>query len=344
MKDSGRIIAILRAVVLLCLFVPSGTYAADAMTLDKVQARGMLRCGVSEGIAGFSVRDAAGHWSGIDVDFCRALAAAALHDSNKVVFVPLKASVRFAALQIGAVDLLARNTTWTLLREGALEVQFAGVLFYDAQALMVRTQSGKQSVASLKGEVVCVQKDTSTEDHLRAYSQANSLDLKPLVMDSATELNRAFFAGRCSTYTADSSYLSALRARAPDGALAYTILPERISKEPLGPVVRGGDNRWLTLVRWVLFTLIAAEELGVTRENHRMRIRDPLVEDALVPDNTVTRTLGVEPGWTIRALESVGNYGEMFDRNLGAQSPLALERGINGLWTHGGLMYAPPMR
>ncbi|SAL64332.1 transporter substrate-binding domain-containing protein [Caballeronia humi] len=199
------IIRLLLLCLALLMVVDLTAQAARGDTLAQARSRGFLRCGVSEGFAGFSVRDATGHWSGMDVDFCRALAAAVLHDSNKVVFVPLKASARFAALQMGAVDLLARNTTWTLLREGALQLQFAGVLFYDAQALMVRTQGGKRSIASLKGETVCVQKDTSTEDHLRAYSQANSLDLKPLVMDSAIELSRAFFAGRCSAYTADSS-------------------------------------------------------------------------------------------------------------------------------------------
>jgi len=209
---------------------------------------------------------------------------------------------------------------------------------------MVPGQGQGHSVASLKGATVCVQKDTSTEDHLRAYSAANGLDVKPLVMDSAPELEKAFFAGRCSAYTADASRLTAMRLHAPGGATSFAILDERISKEPLGPVVLGDDAPWLTLVRWVLFTLIAAEELGVTRQNLQARIGDPVVRQALVPDDTVTRTMGVEPGWTLRALQSAGNYGEMFDRNLGAQSPLRLQRGINGLWTHGGLMYAPPMR
>jgi general L-amino acid transport system substrate-binding protein len=181
-------------------------------------------------------------------------------------------------------------------------------------------------------------------NHLIAYSTANGLGVKPLVMESANDARDAFLAGRCIAYTADSSYLDGLRLRAPGGAAAFTILPERISKEPLGPVVRGDDVAWLTLVRWVLLTLIAAEELGVTRENLQTQVHDPTIRQALVPDDTVTRTIGVNPGWTLRALQSEGNYGEIFNRNVGAGTPLGLERGANGLWTHGGLMYAPPLR
>jgi general L-amino acid transport system substrate-binding protein len=324
--------------------VPSISNAADGEALASVKTRGVLRCGVSEGVAGFSAQDAAGQWSGIDVDFCRALAAAALGDSRKVAFVPLKASERFPALETRRIDVLSRNTTWTLLREGALKAQFAGVLFYDNQAFMVPAASASQSAGALKGATVCVQKDTSTLSHLIAYSDASGADIKPLVAGSADEARRAFFAGRCAAYTADASYLAALLLHAPGGSQAFAILPERISKEPLGPVVRGGDQAWLTLVRWVLLTLIAAEEMDVTRENLEIRLRNPSVSRALVPDDTVTRSIGVEPGWTVRALESVGNYGQMFDRNVGAHSPLGLARGTNDLWTRGGLMYAPPIR
>jgi general L-amino acid transport system substrate-binding protein len=345
MMDAGRIVGALMLAVLFALIgLPSGAQAEDGETLINAKARGVLRCGVSEGTAGFSARDASGQWTGIDVDFCRALAAAALGDGNKVAFVPLKASARFPALITREIDVLSRNTTWTLLREGTLKVQFAGVLFYDSQAFLVPAGSGQRSVASLKGATVCVQKDTSTLDHLLAYSTVNGLNIKPLVMDSPNELSRAFFAGRCAAYSADSSYLGALRLNAPDGGSNFVILPERISKEPLGPVVRGGDDPWLTLVRWVLFTLIEAEEIGVTRENLQARMRDPAVRQALIPDDTITRSIGVEAGWTLRALQSAGNFGEMFDRNVGAHSRLGLERGINGLWTHGGLMYAPPIR
>lgn len=345
MTTGGRIVSAIWLVVIVALIgLPSSVAAADGETLINVKARGVLRCGVSEGVSGFSARDGSGHWLGIDVDFCRAVAAAALGDPARVEFIPLTASARFPALAMGDVDLLARNTTWTLLREGALKVQYAGVLFYDSQAFMVPRQGEVPSVASLKGARVCVQKDTSTESHLRAYSAALGLEIKPLVMNSASELEKAFFAGRCSAYTADASYLTAISLHAPGGAASFVILGERISKEPLGPVVLGNDVPWLTLVRWVLFTLIAAEELGVTRANLQARMGDPVIRQALVPDDTVTRTIGVEPGWTLRVIQSTGNYGEMFDRNLGAQSPLRLQRGLNGLWTHGGLMYAPPMR
>ena len=246
--------------------MPAPTLSAPSDTLAQVKARGVLRCGVSEGIAGFSQQDASGHWSGIDADFCRAVAAATLGDANRVAFVPLKTSARFPALRTGRIDLLARNTTWTLLREGTLAIKFAGVLFYDAQAFMVLTKSGVRTLASLKGAAVCVQRETTSESDLAGYSNANSLDLKPLVLGSEAELQQAFIAGRCSAVTADTSLLATLRSRAPDGALSMTILSERISKQPQAPAVRGGDDGWLVIVRWVLFTLIAAEEVGVTRE------------------------------------------------------------------------------
>lgn len=319
-------------------------HAADGDTLAQARARGTLRCGVSEGIAGFSAKDASGRWSGIDADFCRAVAAAALGQADKVTFVPLKASGRFPALRTGVVDLLSRNTTWTLARESTLRVQFAGILYYDGQAFMVSRQNGIRSIAGLDHATVCVEKGTSSEDHLATYSAANRLSVKPLVVDSATEVADAFFSGRCSAYTADASQLAAARLRVRDGSQAYAILPERISKEPLGPVVRNDDQRWLTLVRWVLFSLIAAEEAGITQASAGARMRDPAVARAFEAGADASQALGVEPGWAARAVQSVGNYGEMFDRNLGAQSPLGLERGLNRLWTQGGLMYAPPVR
>jgi general L-amino acid transport system substrate-binding protein len=321
----------------------SSAHAADGDTLTQIRARGVLRCGVSEGIQGFSLRDATGRWTGIDADFCRAVAAAALGDAAKVAFVPLRASARFPALNEGMIDLLTRNTTWTLLRESALRVQFAGVLYYDTQAFLVRGSDGVQSAESLKDESICVEKGTSTDDHLRAYSAEHRLNLKPLVLESAGEARTAFFAGRCRAYAADTSHLVAVRLDAPDGPQSTVILPERIAKEPLSPAVRGGDQSWATLVRWVLFSLVSAEEVGVTRDNLEDRLADPAVQRALFADEPINRSLGVERGWTVRAVQSVGNYGEMFDRNLGSRSPLDLERGPNRLWTQGGLMYAPPM-
>ncbi|APR38490.1 amino acid ABC transporter substrate-binding protein [Paraburkholderia sp. SOS3] len=345
MTEKAELLGVALLVVLLAFTgLAPAAQPTDGKTLISVRARGVLRCGVSEGIEGFSSRNAAGQWTGIDVDFCRALAAAALGDARKVQFVSLRTAARFPALVTGDIDVLSRNTSWTLLREAALKVQFAGVIFYDSQAFIVPANSGLRSATSLKGATVCVQKDTSTMNHLVVYSTALDLRMTPLVMESADDASDAFLSGRCTAYTADASYLDALRLHAPGGAAAFTILPERISKEPLGPAVRGNDDAWLTLVRWVLLTLIAAEELDVTRENLQTRLRDPTVEQALVPDDTVTRAIGVEPGWTLRALQSAGNYGELFDRNVGANSPLGLERGMNGLWTRGGLMYAPPLR
>ena len=343
-KPARSFIAVVNAVLLTLLAWSTAASSTESETLTQVKARGVLRCGVSQGIAGFSQQDASGHWSGIDADFCRAVAAATLGDANKVAFVPLSASARFPALRTGRIDLLARNTTWTLLREGALGIQFAGVLFYDAQAFMVPTKSGIRTLASLKGATVCVQRETTSERNLVGYSNARSLDLKPLIVGSVTELEQAFIAGRCSALTADASLLATLRNRGPGGASSVTILSERISQQPHAPAVRGDDDVWLVIVRWVLYTLIAAEELDVTRKNLSERVRDPLVARALVPDASVTATLGIEPGWTLRALSSAGNYGEVFDRNLGTGSPLKLERGPNELYQRGGLMYAPPMQ
>ncbi|WP_429447938.1 amino acid ABC transporter substrate-binding protein [Paraburkholderia sp. WC7.3g] len=319
-------------------------HAADGEMLAQVRARGVLRCGVSEGIAGFSVHGASGAWTGIDVDFCRAVAAAALGNPDRVAFVPLRASERFPALEDGVIDLLARNTSWTLLRESTLGVQFAGILFYDSQAFMVRTQGAPPTLAGLKDAAVCVQKGTSSQDHLLAYSAVNRLNLRPLVLESAATASAAFFSGRCSAWTSDASQLAAARLHAPGGPQAWVILPERISQEPLGPAVRGDDRSWLVLVRWVLFALLTAEELGVTRANLAQRSHEAVVLQALVAGDEVDRSLGVESGWMLRAVQAVGNYGELFDRNLGPHSLLNLERGLNRLWTQGGLMYVPPMR
>ena len=255
--------------------------AAPGETLAAVKVRGTLRCGVSEGIAGFSIADKAGRWSGMDADFCRAVAAAALGDPAKVTFVPLRASGRFPALRTGQIDLLARNTTWTLEREAGLGVQFAGVLFYDGQGFMVPARGGAKALAGLKGAAICVEKGTTSAQGLAGYSELAGLDLKPVVVDSAAGVANAFFSGKCRALTGDASQLAAARLRAPGGPQAAVILPERISKEPLGPVVRSGDDAWLTLVRWVLYALIAAEEAGITRDNLRERVKDPAVRREL---------------------------------------------------------------
>ena len=316
---------------------PSPAFAGE--TIEQIKSRRSLRCGVSEGVVGFSVKEPSGRWSGLDADFCRAVAAAALGDPEKITFVPLRASARFPALQLGGIDLLARNTTWTLSREAGLKVVFAGVSFYDAQAFMVPAASSVKSPAQLKGATVCVEKGTTNERNLVDYFAARSLSVTPLVIDSTIEVAEAFFGGRCAAYTADAAHLAAARLRAPEGR-AFRILPERISKEPLAPAVRSGDDDWLTLVRWVLFALIAAEEEGITQA----KARAMGAGGALGIEPELGKALGVDADWALRAVQSVGNYGEMFDRNLGRGSLLKLERGLNRLWKHGGLMYAPPMR
>jgi general L-amino acid transport system substrate-binding protein len=325
------------------LSAAGAAHAAAGETIAQVKARGTLRCGVSEGIPGFSMQDGKGNWVGLDVDFCRAVAAAALGDANKVTFVPLRASARFPALRSGQVDLLSRNTTWTLMREAGLKIQFVGVLYYDGQGFMMPAKSRMKTVAALKGATVCVEKGTTSVRHLEDYSSERGLAIKPLVIDSVTEVADAFFAGKCQAFTSDVSQLAAVRLRAPGGPQTQVILPERISKEPLGPALRAGDEDWFTLVRWVLFGLIELEEVGVTRENLAKRSKDPGVKRAIEVSDDLNKMLGVVPGWGVRVLESVGNYGEMYDRNLGAASPLKIERGLNRLWTQGGLMYAPPL-
>ena len=348
LDQAGAILpkVLLSAAAALLAVVSAAPAAVAGETITQIKSRGALRCGVSDGIAGFSAKDASGRWSGLDADFCRAVAAAALGDPEKVTFVPLRASARFPALRSRVIDLLARNTTWTLAREGGLKVQFAGVLFYDAQAFMVPTASPVKSAPQLKGATVCVEKGTTHEGNLADYFAARGMSVTPLVIDSMTEVADAFFAGRCRAYTSDVSQLAAARLRAPAGR-TFRILAERISKEPLAPSVRSGDDDWLTLVRWVLFVLVAAEEQGITQDSvHALREgpRAAAVRRALGGDPELAKALGTDPDWTLRVVQSVGNYGEMFERNLGAKSPLKLERGLNRLWTQGGLMYAPPVR
>ena len=320
---------------------------ADAgETLALVQSRGVVRCGVSDGILGFSAKDTSGRWSGLDADFCRAVAAAVLGDAEKATFVSLKSSTRFPALQARTIDLLVRNTSWTLTREATLKVQFPAVLFYDSQGFMVAKKSAVKQAADLKGATVCVEKGTTHEQHLVDYFGARGIGVKPVEVDSAREVAQSFFAGRCLAYTSDVSQLAAARLSAPGGPSAFVILPERISKEPLGPVVLRGDDDWITLVRWVLFTLVTAEECGVTRDNvaaGKQVNDDPRWGRLRDPDDQLAKALGMRGGWAVRAIKAVGNYGEMFERNLGRGSPLNMERGLNRLWTDGGLMYAPPV-
>lgn len=315
--------------------------------LEGVKARGTLRCGVSEGIPGFSEKDPSGRWVGLDADFCRAVAAAVVGDGEKVQFVPLSASARFPALQARKIDLLARNTTWTLVREAVMGIQFTATLFYDGQAFMVPADSPVKRVTDLGGATICVQKGTTSERNLQRYFARHQLEVTPLVLDTMPKATEAFYAGRCQALTADSAQLSGLRILAPTGRQAYRLLPELISSEPLAPAVWGGDQHWATMVRWVLFALIHAEELGITRALANAPPPDFMA--TLLSWNTeeadaLSKAMGVAPNWATRAIAAVGNYGELFDRHLGTGSELGLERGINRLWRDGGLMYAPPYR
>jgi len=316
-------------------------------TLSGVKARKVVRCGVSEGIAGFSARDGTGRWTGLEADFCRAVAAAVLGDGEKVRFVPLRASERFPALQTGTVDLLARNTTCTLGREAGLKVMFPGTLFYDGQAFMVPASSRIREIRQLDGAAICVEKGTTHQQNLADYFAAAGMRYRPLVIDSSTGVADALFAGRCRAYTSDASQLAAARLRAPGGPGRYLILPQRITREPIGPVVRRGDDDWYTLVRWVLYALIAAEEAGVTAENAtglRGTSANPALRRALGMGGGFGREMGVADDWALRAVRGVGNYGQIYERNLGARGALPLDRGLNRLWNKGGLLYAPPLR
>jgi general L-amino acid transport system substrate-binding protein len=330
--------------VLVCL-LPS-LPAQAGKTLDSVRSRGVLRCGVSEGIPGFSFRDSGGRWRGMDVDFCRAVAAATLGSPEKVRFVPLKASARYPALRGGQIDLLVRNTTWTLMREAALGVQFPAILFYDGQGFMVPAAASVKTPADLAGKTVCVEKGTNHGKILTEYFGAHGLKISVLAVDSAAGVAAAYFAGRCAAYTSDASQLAAMRLAAPGGAHAHVILPERISKQPLAPAVLDGDTQWVTLVRWILFGLIRAEEAGITQGKAREGIwsrRDPAGQIIVDKRDVVGLALGLSGDWAARTVRAVGNYGEMYERNFGKGSGLEIDRGLNRLWLHGGLMYAPPV-
>src|SRR5499433_1048109 len=312
----------------------------------RVQSKGAVHCGVSEGLLGFSLKEANGRWSGLDADFCRAVAAAALGNPEKVVFVPLITSARFLALRTGQIDLLARHTTWTFGREVGLGINFTGILYYDGQGFMVMRKSAIGKIDNLNGATICVEKETTSEENLDNYFRSRGWKYQPVLVKSPVEAMAAFSAERCRAYTSDRGQLASARVTAPAGG-AYLILPGEIAKEPLGPAVLRGDEEWFTLVKWVLFALVAAEEYSISRENVQVKRRERtnlMVKNFFATSDYYSKALGVKPDWTTKMIESVGNYGEIFERNLGAQSPLKLERGLNRLWTGGGLMYAPPFR
>lgn len=323
------------------------TPAQAGKTLDAVKARGELVCGVNTGLAGFSAADSQGKWSGLDVDVCRAIAAAVLGDGNKVKFVPLTAQQRFTALQSGEIDVLSRNTTWTLTRDASLGLHFAGVTYYDGQGFMVPVKNKIKSAKQLKGATVCVQSGTTTEKNLTDYSRANNLNVKPIVFEKQEAATGAYFSGRCVAFTTDASGLASIRNKDAKDPKEHTILPELISKEPLGPVVRRGDDEWFAIAKWVLNGLIESEEYGIDQANVdklKVESKDPVVMRILGTSEDTGKLLGLDKDWMVRALKTVGNYGEMFERNVGPKTSLALPRGANALWNKGGLMYAPPIR
>jgi len=323
--------------------------AASAATLDDVKKKGFVQCGVSTGLAGFSAPNDKGDWTGIDADFCRAVAAAVFGDGTKVKFTPLSAKERFTALQSGEIDLLSRNTTWTINRDTALGLNFAGVTYYDGQGFMINAKKlpGVNSALQLSGAAVCVQAGTTTELNLADYFKANKMEYNPVVFEKLEEVNAAYDAGRCDAYTTDQSGLYGIRLTlgAPDD---HVVLPEIISKEPLGPAVRQGDDQWYHIVKWTYFALLTAEELGITQANvdEMKNSGSPEIKRVLgtEADTKIGTDLGVSNDWVVNIVKAVGNYGELFEKNVGSGSPLKIARGINALWTKGGLQYAPPIR
>ncbi|HEX7435678.1 MAG TPA: amino acid ABC transporter substrate-binding protein, partial [Caldimonas sp.] len=295
---------------------------------------------------GFSAADSQGQWTGLDVEFCRALAAVTLKDASKVKFVPLNSQQRFASLQAGEIDVLSRNSTWTLTRDASLGVTFTGINYYDGQGFMVPKKLKIDSTKRLNGATVCVQAGTTSEKNVADYFKANGMSYKPVVFDTAEAITSAFFAGRCQVYTTDMSDLAGARTKAPKPG-DFVVLPQVISKEPLGPSVRRGDDEWFEIVRWTLFAMLEAEEAGLTQANvdaQKATSKDPNVQRLLGVSEDTGKLLGLDAEWAYRIVKQVGNYGESFERNLGPATPIGLPRGVNNLWTKGGLMYAPPVR
>jgi general L-amino acid transport system substrate-binding protein len=323
----------------------SGFVHAGA-TLDAVQKKGFVQCGIGEGLPGFSSADKKGNFSGLDVDACRAVAAALFGDATKVKFSQLNAKERFTALQSGEVDVLARNTTWTSSRDSSLGLHFAGVNYYDGQGFLVNKKLGVTSAKELNGVTVCIQAGTTTELNLSDYFRANGLKYTPITFDTSDETAKALESGRCDVDTSDQSalYSERMKMAVPTD---YVVLPEVISKEPLGPVVRKGDDEWFDIVRWSLFAMVNAEELGITSANVEEMVKttkSPEIARLLGAEGDFGKDLKLPRDWVAQIVKQVGNYGESFERNMGAGSPLKIERGLNALWNKGGMQYAPPVR
>ena len=324
--------------------VLAGAFAADAGTLDSIKARGALICGTGPGLAGFSLADDKGVYQGLDVDECRALAAAIFNDSNKVKFLPINAKDRPTILASGEIDVLVRNTTWTLSRQTG-GMFFTGVNYYDGQGFMVRKKLGVKSALELAGASICVQQGTTTELNLADYFRAHNIQFEPVVFSTDEEATKAYDSGRCDAYTTDASglYAERLKMSAPD---EHMVLPEIISKEPLAPSVRKDDLNWFQIVQWSHFALVTAEELGVTQANvdQMLKSTNPDIRRLLGVEGDFGKNLGLTNDWAYRIIKHVGNYGESFERNVGMGSPIKIARGLNALWSKGGLQYAPPIR
>ena len=344
MSDFKRRPVLLPLIALLALLFAGGQ-SAQAQTLKAVMERGTLNCGVGQGLLGFSSMDDKNVWSGFDVDICRAVAAAIFGDPAKVTFTPLDAATRFTALQSNKIDVLSRNSTWTMSRESSLGLMFAGVAYYDGQGFLLRREAKIDTALQLGGKTVCTQTGTTTELNLADYFRANDMPLKVLALATAEESRQAYDDRKCDVLTSDVSQLYAerLKLSAPD---SHLILPEVISKEPLGPAVRQGDDQWFNLVKWTLYSLINAEELGVKQAaiDDAVKSANPNIKRLLGTEGEFGAQLGLANDWAARAVHAVGNYGEIYERNVGTQSKLSIPRGLNALWTQGGIQYAPPVR
>ena len=334
---------LLSATTLLTITLASGVQADE--TLDNVKQNGQLVCGVSTGLPGFSAPDDQGNWQGIDVDVCRGIAAAIFGDPTKVQFVPLNAKERLTALQSGEIDVLSRNTTWTATRDTTLGLNFTGTTYYDGIGFLVNKDLGLSSALELSGASICVQSGTTTELNVADYFRANDMGFEPVVFDTSDQTVGGFEAGRCDVLTSDTSQLYALRIKLSDPESAE-VLPEVISKEPLGPVVRQGDDEWFNIVKWSLFAMFNAEEMGINSQNvDEMRNSEkPGVARFMGTSGNYGEAMGLSADWAYNIIKHVGNYAEIFDANVGKDSPLKIERGLNALWTDGGIHYAPPIR
>ncbi|MEV8467028.1 amino acid ABC transporter substrate-binding protein [Fluviibacterium sp. DFM31] len=322
----------------------AGAVAAD--TLEDVKARGKLNCGISTGLVGFASQDAQGDWQGFDVAVCRAVAAAVLGDPTAVDFTPTTNKVRFEVLNSGEIDMLARNTTWTFSRDVDLKLEFGGINYYDGQGFLVPKELGVSSAKELDGATVCIQSGTTTELNLADFFRTNNISYEPVPISTPSEAQQQYLAGACDVYTTDASGLAATRAAFEDPS-AHVILPEIISKEPLGPLVRHGDNNWGDVIRWTLNALIAAEELGITSANIEelsAGTTNPEVNRLLGTEGSLGEMLGLSPDWGRNAIAAGGNYGEIFERHIGQNTPIGLARGLNAQWIDGGLLYSPPFR